>query len=122
MSKDLFGIGGDKPGAKHDDDDEIEHPGYVIMQLIPAEGWTAVFGTSSNEPSRVLGVACFALIEILQSNPDLPPLRVTRPMIVDEVGQIEDIEAFDDFICIVRPGGDPGQALTGAMQIEKAGR
>lgn len=120
MSKDLFGIS-DKSGA-NDDDDVIEHPGYVIVQLIPAEGWTAVFRDSSGQPSRVLGLACFALIELLQPDPGLPPLRVTRPMIVDETGQIEDVEAYDDFVCIVRPGGDPGHALMGAEQIEKAGR
>jgi hypothetical protein len=94
------------------------------MQLIPAEGWRAVFEDTSGQPSRILGVACFALIEVLGQNlpPDMPPLRVPRPMIVDETGQIEDVEAFDDFVCMVPPGGDVGLALAGLAQIEKAGR
>jgi len=95
--QDLFGMGeGDDEGAE-----------YVIAQIIPAEGWRAVF-QDGKDPQRVLGLACFALVEFVPQNPEVAqiPARAIRPMVVDEFGQVEDVEAYEDFICVVQPGMD----------------
>lgn len=91
--QDLFGI---------DDEGGDE---YVIVQLISAEGWRAVFNDGKN-PQRVLGLACFALVEIIPDNPETAqiPQRTIRPMVVDEFGDVEDVAAFEDFVCVVQPG------------------
>lgn len=90
------------------DDDENEITPYVILQVIPAEGWRAVFEDTTQKVSggavRTLGLAGFALIEFIPQGPDQLPARTMRPMVADEHGQIDDVEAFDDFICIVPPG------------------
>ena len=98
--QDLFGMG-------PDDDDEDAITPYVILQVIPAEGWRAVFEDTtvkSGGAVRTLGLAGFALIEFVPQGPDQLPARSMRPMVADEHGQIDDVEAFDDFICIVPPG------------------
>jgi len=94
--QDMFGMGDDE-GA-----DE-----YVIIQLISAEGWRAVFQDDKG-PQRVLGLACFALVEIIPDKPEVAqiPQRAIRPMVVDEFGDVEDVGSFEDFICVVQPGMD----------------
>lgn len=91
---DLFGMDDDEGGDE-----------YVIVQLIGAEGWRAVFNDGKN-PQRVLGLACFALVEIIPENPNVAqiPQRAIRPMVVDEFGDVEDVATFGDFICVVQPG------------------
>ena len=92
--QDLFGMG---------DDDGADE--YVIVQLIGAEGWRAVF-TDGKSPQRVLGLACFALVEIIPDKPEVAqiPQRAIRPMVVDEFGDVEDVASFEDFVCVVQPG------------------
>jgi hypothetical protein len=107
--QDMFGIG---PGDVPDDgDDEDGAPPYVILQIVPAEGWTAVFRDPSigNMPTRTLGVAGFALVEVVVPDPAAPPglpIRAMRPMVANEHGEIEDAAMFEDFVCVVPPGGD----------------
>jgi hypothetical protein len=105
--QDLFGIGADDA----DDDDEDNLPDYVILQIIPAEGWVAVFRDPSigNMPTRILGVAGFALVEVIPEDgapPSPIPVRTMRPMVATEQGEVEDAAAFEDFVCVVPPGGD----------------
>lgn len=97
-TQDMFGMSGDG------DEDGGD---YVIAQIIAADGWRAVFADFKG-PQRVLGLACFALVEIIPDNPEVAqiPQRAIRPMVVDEFGQVEDVEAFDDFLCVVPPGTD----------------
>lgn len=92
--QDLFGMGDDEGGDE-----------YVIVQLIGAEGWRAVFQDGKG-PQRVLGLACFALVEIIPENPQVAqiPQRTIRPMVVDEFGDVEDVGSFEDFVCVVQPG------------------
>jgi len=96
--QDIFGMGAD------DDDGGDE---YVIVQLIGAEGWRAVF-QDGKSPQRVLGLACFALVEIIPADPTVAqiPQRAIRPMVVDEFGDVEDVASFEDFVCVVQPGAD----------------
>jgi len=115
--QDLFNLGAD--GS--DDGDE-----YVIAQIISADGWRAVF---TDEPGviRTLGLACFALVEFVPSSPEAAqiPQRAIRPMVVDEFGQIEDVEAFDDFLCVVPPGTDQQstvQFMDRATKIREAAK
>jgi len=103
---DLFGQG-DEDGD--DDGDGEEGDGYVIIQLMPAQGWTAVFDDPTGGPSRTLGVTSFALVEILQPDQTQPPVRLVRPMVADEHGEVEDVGFSEDFVCLVPPGGDAEQ-------------
>jgi hypothetical protein len=95
--QDIFNIG----GAPNDEGGEE----YVIAQIIAADGWRAVF-QEPDGPQRVLGLACFALVEFVPDSPEAAqiPARAIRPMVVDEFGQVEDVEAFEDFVCVVQPG------------------
>lgn len=100
---DLFGIGGDDDDNNNDDDIEA----YIIVQLTPAAGWRAVFtDPTSTGGHRTLGLACFALVEMIPRNPEVAqiPQRVIRPFVADEYGQLDDVEAYDDFVCLVAPG------------------
>jgi hypothetical protein len=123
--KDMFGIGDDdgNPNASADAadaDDEI--PPFVILQITPADGWRAVFRdptVNSNAATRTLGLACFALVEVIQDVQG-PPLRATRPMVADELGEVNDVDFFDDFICLVPPGGDAREAMDYAMRAIEA--
>jgi hypothetical protein len=110
--QDMFGMGAD------DDQDGDEMPPFVILQVMPAEGWRAVFDDPSvgSTATRTLGLAGFALIEFLVPEPNQLPMRAMRPMAVDEHGQIEDVEFFDDFICIVPPGADPKSHVEYALR------
>jgi hypothetical protein len=96
QEQDMFGMG--------DNDDGNE---YVILQIIAADGWRAVFSDAPGV-TRTLGLAGFALVEIVPENPEAAqiPQRAIRPMVVDEFGQVEDVEAFDDFLCVVPPNTD----------------
>ena len=105
--QDMFGIG-PEDGADQDDGDE-EVADVVILQITPAEGWRVVFSdpTIGQTAIRTLGLACFALVEVIPDNPNPEgqiPLRAIRPMVANEYGQIDDVESFDDFICVVPPG------------------
>lgn len=102
---DLFGIGDAK---------DEETPDYVVVSIQPADGWRAVF-----KNNRLLGIAAFALIEIVPKDLTQPgiPQRAIRPMVVDETGEINDISAFEDFLCIVPPGGDIAACMVGAAAI-----
>lgn len=106
--QDLFGIGADVAP----DDDEDEGPAFVILQIIPAEGWIAVFKDPhmGGMPTRTLGVAGFALVEFIPEvapgQPPPLPERAMRPMVATEHGEIEDAAMFEDFVCVVPPGGD----------------
>lgn len=88
----------DAPSADTDD----EGSDYIIVQMTPAEGWIALMG----DTRRILGLACFALVEMIPEDPNVPtiPVRHIRPMVVTENGEIEDVASFDDFVCIVPPG------------------
>ena len=85
-------------------DDDGDGDEYVVVQLIAADGWRAVF--QSGKEQRVLGLACFALVEIIPDNPQVAqiPQRAIRPMVVDEFGDVEDVASFEDFVCVVQPG------------------
>jgi hypothetical protein len=106
--QDMFGIG-DEAGQDGDEADDAE---FVILQIIPAEGWQAVFRDPSvgGMPTRVLGLAGFALVEFVpEIDPGQPPplpQRAMRPMVATEQGEVEDVAAFEDFVCVVPPGGD----------------
>lgn len=123
--KDMFGIGDDGGNPNADDADAAEGeeiPPFVILQITPAEGWRAVFRdptVNSSAATRTLGIACFALVEVIQDVQG-PPLRVTRPMVADERGEVNDVEFFDDFICLVPPGGDVREAMDYAMRADEA--
>lgn len=105
---DLFGISAD---------DDAGGDEYVIVQLISAEGWRAVFQDGKN-PLRVLGLACFALVEIIPDNPEVAqiPQRAIRPMVVDEFGDVEDVASFEDFVCVVQPGIDVAPVVQYAIK------
>jgi hypothetical protein len=106
--QDMFGIGAEEDSnAPQDEADEA----YVVLQIIPAEGWRAVFRDSDlgGTPTRILGVAGFALVEVIpdsQAAVGQPPIRAMRPMVATESGEIEDAASFEDFLCVVPPGGD----------------
>lgn len=104
---DLFGIPDEGDGG-----DE-----YVIVQLISAEGWRAVF-QDGKSPQRVLGLACFALVEIIPDDPQVAqiPQRTIRPMVVDEFGDVEDVASFEDFVCVVQPGVDIAPVIAYAIK------
>lgn len=106
---DLFGISAD---------DDAGGDEYVIVQLISAEGWRAVFMDGSKNPPRVLGLACFALVEIIPDNPEVAqiPQRAIRPMVVDEFGDVEDVASFEDFVCVVQPGIDVAPVVQYAIK------
>lgn len=114
---DLFGIG-DPAG-----DSDEEGGDYVILQAIPADNWKVVFNDPTvpgNVATRVLGLASFALVEVLQEEPNLPPMRAVRPMVANEFGQVEDVEAFEDFICLVPPGADLHATVDFARRVRGA--
>jgi len=116
---DMFGIGDVGEGKDADANaDGEEGTAYVIIQITPADGWRAVFRdptVNSSAATRTLGLACFALVEVLQDVQG-PPLRATRPMVATERGEVEDVESFEDFICLVPPGGVEREAVDFAMR------
>jgi hypothetical protein len=103
--QDMFGI-----PESDNDQDGAEGADYVVIQITPAEGWRAVFSdpTIGGTAIRTLGLACFALVEILPGEHVTHPMvvRAIRPMVADELGQIDDVESFEDFICVVPPGSE----------------
>ena len=118
--KDMFGFTESAPEENGDDDgddgdDETDEIPYVIMQIVPAPGWRAIFVSEDGLNERIQPLACFALVEIpqplpmppVQTETELPigvmPVRTVRPMVVDENGQVEDVESFDDFLLILGP-------------------
>lgn len=108
-SADMFGMGNDDDAAP-----------YVIIQIIPADGWRAVFqDQKKNEPMRVTGLACFALVEVVPENLEQPQLpdRAVRPMFANAIGEIEDVEAFEDFLCIVPPNDDVHKTIEAAFKV-----
>ena len=106
MSTDLFGIG----DVKGDD----ETPDYIVVSIQPADGWRAVF-----IGNRLLGLAAFALVEMIPKDLTQPviPQRAIRPMVVDETGEINDVSAFEEFLCVVPPGGDIAACVVAAAAI-----
>jgi hypothetical protein len=107
MPKDMFNLDSD-----NDQDQDGEGIDYVLLQLISAEGWRAVFNdeTTGGTGTRTLGLACFALVEIIPDIPgEMPPQRVVRPMVANEHGQIDDVEVYEEFICLVPPGTELNQ-------------
>ncbi len=82
-----------------------ETPPYVILQILAADGWRVVFGNDTATELRFGSLACFALVEMIAKNPDGPPQRGVRPMAVDDDGEVNDVDAFDDFICLISPAG-----------------
>jgi len=106
--QDMFGIPDDNNpnAAPQDDTDDAD---YVILQIIPAEGWRAVFRDPNmgGMPTRILGLAGFALVEVVsEETAGQPPVRAMRPMVAAENGEVEDVASFEDFVCVVPPGGD----------------
>ena len=116
---DIFGQPAPVTDAPEADTDDSE---YIIVQMTPAEGWVALMG----DTRRVLGLACFALVEMIPEDPNVPtiPVRHVRPMVVTESGEIEDVASFDDFVCIVPPGVNyvdyPKYAVAAAQQNQDA--
>lgn len=101
MTKDIFGMSSDE-GQEVD-----EAPlNQVIIHMTPAEGWKVVFNDPEKGlPTRILGVAGFAVVETFDSEQNRL-VRGIRPMVVDEIGQVDDVETFEDFVCLVPPGVD----------------
>jgi hypothetical protein len=96
MSKDLFGI-------EEPEDEDLIQP-YVIIQLITASGWRVIMA-DAHEKATIHSLACFALVELKTDTPDGAPARLVRPMIAMPDGQIEDVETFEEFLCLVPPNG-----------------
>ena len=127
--QDMFGIPDED--NNHDNDDGAEGGAdYVILQVTPAEGWRVVFhdptmgGAGNPTAIRTLGLACFALVEIVpdQVDPQNPqlPMRAIRPMVATEYGQVEDVETFEDFICVVPPGIEIQPTVDFAIRTREA--
>ena len=112
--KDLFGFSensNERDEGGDDDEGDLEEISYVVLQIIPAVGWRAIFVDDQNN-ERMQPLACFALVEIPQPLPEPPvqteafnvmPVRTVRPMVVGPDGTIEDVESVDDFLLIVGP-------------------
>lgn len=95
MSKDLFGM--------EEPEEGVLQP-YVVVQLIPADGWRAIMEDDSGKLS-IQSLACFALVELKTDTPDGAPARIARPMVATIDGLIDDVDAIDEFLCLVPPGG-----------------
>jgi len=110
---DMFGLPSGQPN--NDEDGAYEDVHFVILQIIPADGWYAVFNdnTAANG-TRTLGIACFALVEVHGDGDAV--LRQVRPMVADEEGEIGDVASFEDFICIVPPGREMQPVVDFARQ------
>jgi len=113
-SSDMFGI---SPEIEAPDEaemgDDTDDTDYTVCQIIPADpGWRAVLVDSSGD-QRILPLACFALVEIEHDGDDIDRVvhRVVRPMIADEAGRVDDVEVYDDFVCLVPPGAEPQAVL-----------
>jgi hypothetical protein len=116
--KDLFGFS-ETPNEpdEGDDDDGVDEISYIVLQIIPAVGWRAIFVDDANN-ERMQPLACFALVEIPQPLPEPPvetdtpidmmPVRTVRPMVAAADGSIEDVESFDDFLLIAGPDDAEG--------------
>lgn len=110
MSKqDMFGI---EDGG---DDGDAPEMAFVILQVTPAEGWNAVF-----DNGRLLGLACFALVEMIPPPSDVPqlPMRTVRPMAANEIGEIDDVDSFDGFVALIPPGGDVKAIIAKAHELQ----
>jgi hypothetical protein len=103
---DMFGISAEPEVEMDDEGEDTEDVDYVIHQIIPADpAWRAAFdgeGPDGQSP-RIVPLACFALIEVTGEDAH----RAVRPMIADELGRIDDVEAFENFVCLVPPGALP---------------
>lgn len=108
---DLFGINiediKDKP-LPADEASEEEIVPYSILQIIPADGWRAVFVTSDPQRQRLLSLACFALVETGETvEGRTVSTRSVRPMVADEDGEINEVTMFEEFLCLISPQNDP---------------
>lgn len=98
---DLFGFTDDNNGPE--DGEEDADVAYIILQIIPADGWRAVYVDDDNHRT-ILSLACFALVEVPgPQDPQALPTRVVRPMVATDDGQIEDAEVLDDFLILTPP-------------------
>jgi len=102
------------------DEGEGGEEAYMIHQIIPAEpGWRVAFSDpDATNKVRVIPLVCFALIEM--PGTDEAPQRAVRPMIADEVGQVEDVAAYEDFICLVPPGFTPEAVIARVQRLAGA--
>jgi hypothetical protein len=118
--QDMFGMGAEPEDDQ--DQGEGEDVDYVLLQLISADGWRVVFDdpTAGSNGMRTLGLACFALVEIVPDEPGAPPARAIRPMVANEDGQIDDVAFFEEFICLVPPGTELTQHVEYAIRKRDA--
>jgi hypothetical protein len=120
VDRNMFGM--DDEDEDVDDEDEVV---YSIQQLVAADpGWRAVFGCPTDRDSlKVIPLACFALVEI--TPPDEvgheadPVHRSIRPMVANEIGIVDDVEGFPDFVCLVPPAMDLHVAMENASRLRK---
>jgi len=119
----------DKPdmfnlGPEPDDDQDQGSVDYVLLQLITAEGWRVVLDdpTPGGTGTRTLGLACFALVEIVPDEPGVAPERMIRPMVANEEGNVEDVAFLEEFICLVPPGTELKQHVEYAIRKRDAAK
>jgi hypothetical protein len=106
----------------YDEDENGEDENEVIfsiIQMVPADpNWRALFGEREHSASlKAVPLACFALVEITEEGEDAH--RAIRPMIANELGIVDDVEAFPDFICLVPPGVEARVAMDNAETLRR---
>jgi hypothetical protein len=112
------------PDPEDDQDQDQGSVDYVLLQLIAAEGWRVVLDDpfSGGTSTRTLGLACFALVEIIPDEPGVAPERMIRPMVANEEGNVEDVAFLEEFICLVPPGTELKQHVEYAIRKRDAAK
>ncbi len=88
---------------------------YIIQNIIPMfSGWVAAY----DDPDTEGGVIMFpiiALAMVVLQHPDGHAEQTVRHLVSTPAGQIDDINEFPNFICVVAPGQSP-DAIVPAMK------
>jgi hypothetical protein len=88
---------------------------YIIQNIIPMfSGWVAAYDDPDNE-GGVIVFPIIALAMVLLQHPDGRAEQMVRHLVSTPAGQIDDINEFPNFICVVAPGQSP-DAIVPAMK------
>ena len=80
---------------------------YIVQNVIPVfPGWTACYD-DMERPGQVISFPVIGLAMVVLHHPDGRVEQTLRHLVSTPAGQIDDVNEFPNFICVVAPGQAP---------------
>jgi hypothetical protein len=97
--------------------DEIPPNGrYILQNVVPMfPGWVACYDDPESDTDGVISFPIVALGMVLLQHPDGRAEQTVRHLVSTAAGQVDDINEFSNFICVVAPGQE-AQPIIAAMR------